>query len=90
MSVVQCSVYECSAIQCIYNVCIYAHIVHVVQDSSVEEILEFLDGAVRAGRVLMASAPPLVEELSEGSVQNTIAYEARQIKAIFLKLSSGI
>jgi tetratricopeptide repeat protein 30 len=63
----------------------------VLKDASTEEILEFLDKAEAAGKTIPAVIGPQVD-LSEAtgttddSLPRTVAYEARQLKALFLKL----
>lgn len=59
----------------------------VLKDSAMEEILEFLDKAEKAGHSIPAVIGPQVD-LGEGKDegQNTVAFEARQLKSIFLKM----
>jgi tetratricopeptide repeat protein 30 len=61
----------------------------VLKDSAVEEILEFLDKAEAAGQHVPSVIGPQVD-LGDGvngdSSQHTVAFEARQLKALFLKL----
>jgi hypothetical protein len=56
-----------------------------------EEILEFLDKAERAGRSIPAMIAPQID-LGQSSFEEnknrTVAYEARQLKMLFLKLAS--
>lgn len=61
----------------------------VLKDSSMEEILEFLDKAEAAGRNISSVIGPQVD-LGDGAANDgsthTVAYEARQLKNLFLKL----
>lgn len=53
-----------------------------------EEILEFLDKAEQAGKTIPSIIGPQVD-LGDGNQQDghrTVAFEARQIKNIFLKM----
>lgn len=63
----------------------------VLKDSAVEEILEFLDKAETAGKNIPSLIGPQVDlgdqAGGEGSSEHrTVAYEARQLKNLFLKL----
>ncbi len=57
-----------------------------------EEILEFLDKAELAGQSIPSVIGPQVD-LGDGSgnneAQHTVAFEARQMKNLFLKLHFG-
>ena len=56
-----------------------------------EEILEFFDKAELAGQNIPAVIGPQVD-LGDGSHQNephTVAFEARQLKHLYLKLHYG-
>ena len=61
----------------------------VLKDSAMEEILEFLDKAETAGKNIPSVIGPQVD-LGDGSAaeneHRTVAYEARQVKNLFLKL----
>ena len=60
----------------------------VLKDSSMEEILEFLDKAEQAGAKIPSVIAAQVET-NDSSVDlsnHTVAYEARQLKMLFLKL----
>ncbi len=61
----------------------------ILKDSSMDEILEFLDKAELAGQKVPSVIGPQVDlgdgEDGEGS-QHTVAFEARQMKNLFLKL----
>jgi tetratricopeptide repeat protein 30 len=63
----------------------------VMKDSSMEEILEFLDKAEQTGHSIPAVIGPQVElgDSTEKDHQQTVAYEARQLKYLFLKLHHG-
>eukprot|EP01034_Spumella_vulgaris_P021415 gene21415-27445_t len=60
----------------------------ILKDSSMDEILEFLDKAEAAGQTVPSVIEPQVaaEEGEEQSAQRTVAFEARQMKNLFLKL----
>mmetsp|Transcript_18681 Transcript_18681/g.20313 ORF Transcript_18681/g.20313 Transcript_18681/m.20313 type:complete len:662 (+) Transcript_18681:98-2083(+) len=64
----------------------------VMKDSAMEEILEFLDKAELAGQSIPSVIGPQVD-LGDGSgnneAQHTVAFEARQMKNLFLKLHFG-
>lgn len=57
-----------------------------------DEILEFLDKAEHAGRNIPSTIAPQID-LGQSSFEEnknrTVAYEARQLKMLFLKLSSN-
>lgn len=62
----------------------------ILKDSSLEEILEFLDKAEAAGQNVMSVIAPQIdlgngESAADISTHN-VAYEARQLKSLFLKL----
>lgn len=60
----------------------------VLKDSSMEEILDFLDKAEKAGASIPAVIGPQVDlgENKDADKPTTVAFEARQLKSIFLKL----
>lgn len=53
-----------------------------------EEILEFLDKAESAGQTIPSVIGPQVDlgEGNQADPQHTVAFEARQMKNLFLKL----
>ncbi|KAJ1428370.1 hypothetical protein B484DRAFT_329548 [Ochromonadaceae sp. CCMP2298] len=62
----------------------------ILKDSSMDEILEFLDKAETAGLNVPAVIAPQVDLEGEGgnaSPPQTVAFEARQLKNLFLKLA---
>lgn len=60
----------------------------ILKDSSMDEILEFLDKAEAAGQKVPSVIGPQVDLAGEGAehTPQTVAYEARQLKNLFLKL----
>lgn len=58
-----------------------------VKDSTIDEILTFLEKASIVGKSIVASADPTISTIDPLSLQS-ISYEAGQLKAIFLALSS--
>ena len=57
-----------------------------------EEILDFLDKAEAAGQNVMAVIGPQVDPTGEGATDTpaaTVAYEARQLKGLFLRLQDN-
>ena len=61
----------------------------ILKDASMDEILEFLDKAEQAGQNVMAVIGPSVDAAGDGGPDTppaTVAYEARQLKALFLRL----
>lgn len=60
----------------------------ILKDASMDEILEFFDKAEAAGHSIPSVIGPQVEVGEEGgqSTQSTVAFEARQLKNLFLKL----
>lgn len=61
----------------------------ILKDSSMDEILEFLDKAEAAGQKVPSVIGPQVDLSGEGGADlppQTVAYEARQLKNLFLKL----
>jgi tetratricopeptide repeat protein 30 len=59
-----------------------------LKDSSMEEILDFLDKASVAGAKINTVIGPQVEGEAADEPIPTVAFEARQLKALFLKLQS--
>ncbi len=60
----------------------------ILKDSSVEEILEFLTKAEAAGKNIPTQIGSPIT-LADGSIDfnaPSVAYEARQIKSLFLRL----
>lgn len=59
----------------------------ILKDTSMDEILEFLDKAEAAGQKVPSSIGPQVD-LGDGAdhTPQTVAFEARQLKNLFLKL----
>ena len=63
----------------------------ILKDASVEEIVEFLDKVEIAGRNVPAVIAPQVDPMGNEtgeSKTSTVAYESRQLKALFLKLTA--
>eukprot|EP00428_Durinskia_dybowskii_P078280 CAMPEP_0170356544 /NCGR_PEP_ID=MMETSP0117_2-20130122/1234_1 /TAXON_ID=400756 /ORGANISM="Durinskia baltica, Strain CSIRO CS-38" /LENGTH=648 /DNA_ID=CAMNT_0010610659 /DNA_START=42 /DNA_END=1988 /DNA_ORIENTATION=- len=59
----------------------------ILKDSSMDEILEFLDKAEAAGQKVPSMIGPQVDLGEEGEhTPQTVAFEARQLKNLFLKL----
>ena len=61
----------------------------ILKDSSMDEILEFLDKAEVAGLMVPSVIAAQVDLSGEGggeSPPQTVAFEARQLKNLFLKL----
>ena len=61
----------------------------ILKDASMDEILEFLGKAEEAGQNVMSVIGPQVDPAGDGSVDEkpaTVAYEARQLRALFLRL----
>jgi hypothetical protein len=60
----------------------------ILKDSSMDEILEFLDKAEAAGAKVPSVIGPQVDLNGEGAElpPQTVAFEARQLKNLFLKL----
>jgi tetratricopeptide repeat protein 30 len=61
----------------------------ILKDSSMDEILEFLDKAEAAGTRIPSVIGPQVEvtgESGDATQPQTVAFEARQLKNLFLKL----
>jgi len=64
----------------------------ILKDSSMDEILEFFDKAEAAGASIPAVIGPQVDlagdaaTSAESNVTQTVAYEARQLKNLFLRL----
>jgi tetratricopeptide repeat protein 30 len=59
----------------------------VTKDSSMEEILDFLEKAAMAGANITTVLTPQTDAAdSESDGTHTVAYEARQVKALYLKL----
>jgi len=59
------------------------------QDTSIAEILEFFDKAEREGHNIMSVIGPQVDvpdELRPDISTHNVAFEARQLKMLFLKL----
>lgn len=59
------------------------------QDSSIDEILEFLDKAEAAGHKVSTLIGPQVdtgEGAHEDNSTHTVAFEARQLKNLFIKM----
>ncbi len=65
----------------------------ILKDSSVEEILQFLEKAEAAGQNIPTTIGPQIEAASgvdgESEGPQTVAYEARQLRVLFLKLSNS-
>lgn len=63
----------------------------IIKDSAMTEILEFLDKAEAAGHNVMTSIGPQVDfgngESSGDAAIHNVSFEARQLKALFLRLS---
>jgi tetratricopeptide repeat protein 30 len=67
----------------------------ILKDSSIEEILDFFDKAEAAGQNIPAVIGPQVDvpqydangELIPDAPPPTVAFEARQLKALFMKLA---
>jgi tetratricopeptide repeat protein 30 len=70
----------------------------ILRDSSLEEVLEFLDRAEQHGRnVASVIGPQVVEQQGGGSgtegqemSTHNVAYEARQLKMLFLRLRDSV
>ena len=62
----------------------------ILKDASTDEVLDFLDKAEVSGKNVPATIAANIDPIAEDSQQsqNTVAYEARQLKTLFLKLSS--
>jgi hypothetical protein len=61
----------------------------ILKDSSMDEILEFLDKAEAAGGSVHSTIGPQVDIAGEAALDSppqTVAFEARQLKNLFLKL----
>jgi len=60
----------------------------ILKDTSMDEILEFLDKAEAAGQKVPSVIGPQVDVGDGGadSAPQTVAFEARQLKNLFLKL----
>jgi tetratricopeptide repeat protein 30 len=61
----------------------------ILKDTSMDEILEFLDKAEAAGQKVPSVIGPQVDLAGDGSGEHapqTVAFEARQLKNLFLKL----
>jgi tetratricopeptide repeat protein 30 len=61
----------------------------ILKDASMDEILEFLDKAEQAGQNVMSVIGPQVDPAGDGTTEltpATVAFEARQLKALFLRL----
>ncbi len=61
----------------------------ILKDTSMDEILEFLDKAEAAGGKVPSVIGPQIDLSGEGAGEQTpqtVAYEARQLKNLFLKL----
>jgi tetratricopeptide repeat protein 30 len=62
----------------------------ILKDSSMEEIIDFLNKAEIAGANIVTVIGPQVElECTDSTTPNTVAFEARQLKQLFLKLSDN-
>lgn len=57
----------------------------IVKDTSLNEIIEFLEKAESAGKNIPTVIAPVIESGEESQPPNTVAFEARQLKAFFLK-----
>lgn len=59
----------------------------LLKDAIYKDILVFLDSCDKFGKQIPSSISQLPEDLGGGSTEvNTVSYEARRIKAVFLKL----
>ena len=60
----------------------------VLKDSALEEILDFLDKAELAGRKIPSVIGPQIDNDNHpiDLATHNVAYEARQLKELFLKL----
>ena len=60
----------------------------ILKDSSMEEMLEFLSKAEAAGANVVTVIGPQVDAMGEAtdSVNQTVAFEARQLRMLILKL----
>jgi tetratricopeptide repeat protein 30 len=66
----------------------------ILRDSSLEEVLEFLDRAEQHGERVPSVIGPQVEGITNDEAQDqathNVAYEARQLKMLFLKLRDSL
>lgn len=64
----------------------------ILRDSSLDEVLEFLDRAEQHGHNVPSVTGPQVEGINEGLDTSThnVAFEARQLKNLFLKLRESV
>jgi len=59
----------------------------IIKDTIYKDILQFLDACDKHGKNIPTVISHLPEEMGGGLMENnTVSYEARRIKAVFLKL----
>ena len=61
----------------------------ILRDSSIEEVLEFLDRAEQHGQNVPSVIGPQVDGAEDAEPASSVAFEARQLKTLFLKLRDG-
>jgi tetratricopeptide repeat protein 30 len=61
----------------------------ILRDSSIDEVLEFLDRAEQHGQNVPSVIGSQVESGDNADAIQNVSYEARQLKTIFLKLKDG-
>jgi tetratricopeptide repeat protein 30 len=54
----------------------------IIKDTSISEIVDFLDMADEHGKKI----PTVINPLEEVDERNTVSYEARELKRMFIKL----
>jgi tetratricopeptide repeat protein 30 len=61
----------------------------ILRDSSIDEVLEFLDRAEQHGQNVPSVIGPQVDGAEDAEPASSVAFEARQLKTLFLKLKDG-
>jgi tetratricopeptide repeat protein 30 len=56
------------------------------KDQSMEELVQFLDDCEASGKNVSTITDSLIGEVEEKSFKQTVAYEARRLKSLFLQL----